>query len=116
MTAFGWLALVPLILRVVFPWLSSRWRHVQKTTIAGARTLEARRLAPIALWPQTDWRTIAVKMGLLALRLKVIDEEVMLIGLALQKGLITPQEAIARTEEIAPGCLDVVATSMGVLA
>jgi len=38
MTAFGWLALVPLILRVVFPWLSSRWRHVQKTTIAAART------------------------------------------------------------------------------
>jgi uncharacterized protein len=38
MTAFGWLALIPLILRVVFPWLSSRWRHVQKTTIAGART------------------------------------------------------------------------------
>jgi hypothetical protein len=49
-------------------------------------------------------------------RLKVIDEEVILIGLALQKGLITPQEAVARTEEIAPGCLDVVATSMGVLA
>jgi uncharacterized protein YbcC (UPF0753/DUF2309 family) len=29
MTAFGWLALVPLVMRVVFPWLSSRWRRIQ---------------------------------------------------------------------------------------
>ena len=28
MTVFGWLALVPLVLRVVFPWLSSRWRRI----------------------------------------------------------------------------------------
>jgi hypothetical protein len=49
-------------------------------------------------------------------RLKLIDEEVILIGLALQKGLITSQEAVARTEEIAPGCLDAVATSMWVTA
>jgi uncharacterized protein len=35
MTAFGWLALVPLVLRVVFPWLSSRWRA---TTTTPART------------------------------------------------------------------------------
>jgi uncharacterized protein YbcC (UPF0753/DUF2309 family) len=27
MTAFGWMALVPLVLRVVFPWLSWRWAH-----------------------------------------------------------------------------------------
>lgn len=38
MTAFGWLALVPLILRVVFPWLSSRWKRVRETTIAASRT------------------------------------------------------------------------------
>ena len=31
MTAFGWLALVPLVLRVVFPWLSSRWRRIRQT-------------------------------------------------------------------------------------
>jgi hypothetical protein len=49
-------------------------------------------------------------------RLKLIEEEVILIGLALQKGLITAEEAIARTEEVAPGCLDAVAASMGVLA
>lgn len=38
MTAFGWLALVPLVLRVLFPWLASRWRRVQETTITGAQT------------------------------------------------------------------------------
>jgi uncharacterized protein YbcC (UPF0753/DUF2309 family) len=38
MTAFGWLALVPLVLRVVFPWLSSRWRHIRQTTTTTSRT------------------------------------------------------------------------------
>jgi uncharacterized protein YbcC (UPF0753/DUF2309 family) len=38
MTAFGWLALVPLVLRVVFPWLSSRWSRVRDTNIAAPRT------------------------------------------------------------------------------
>src|SRR5262245_22146724 len=38
MAAFGWLALVPLVLRVVFPWLSSRWRRVRETSTAAART------------------------------------------------------------------------------
>jgi uncharacterized protein len=38
MTAFGWLALVPLILRVVFPWLSSRWARVRETTTTAPQT------------------------------------------------------------------------------
>jgi uncharacterized protein YbcC (UPF0753/DUF2309 family) len=38
MTAFGWLALVPLVLRVVFPWLSSRWRRAHDTSVAPLRT------------------------------------------------------------------------------
>jgi uncharacterized protein YbcC (UPF0753/DUF2309 family) len=38
MAAFGWLALVPLVLRVVLPWLSSRWRRVHKTTMTASRT------------------------------------------------------------------------------
>jgi uncharacterized protein YbcC (UPF0753/DUF2309 family) len=38
MTAFGWLALVPLVLRVVFPWLSSRWRRMQQTPFSATRT------------------------------------------------------------------------------
>jgi uncharacterized protein YbcC (UPF0753/DUF2309 family) len=38
MTLAGWLALVPLVLRVVFPWLSSRWQRVRQTTAGPART------------------------------------------------------------------------------
>jgi len=38
MTAFGSLALVPLVLRVVFPWLSSRWRRAQEETMAAPGT------------------------------------------------------------------------------
>jgi uncharacterized protein YbcC (UPF0753/DUF2309 family) len=41
MTLFGWLALIPLVLRVVFPWLSSRWRRVRErsTSVSGTRLL-----------------------------------------------------------------------------
>src|SRR5699024_2465735 len=38
LAAFGWLSLVPLILRVVFPLLSSRLPQVRETTLAGPRT------------------------------------------------------------------------------
>jgi uncharacterized protein YbcC (UPF0753/DUF2309 family) len=38
MTAFGWLALVPLVLRVIFPWLSSRWRRIRQTPFIVSRT------------------------------------------------------------------------------
>ena len=38
MTAFGWLALVPLVLRVIFPWASSRLRRIQKTPFSTSRT------------------------------------------------------------------------------
>jgi hypothetical protein len=38
MTAFGWLALVPLVLRVIFPWLSSRWRRIHETPFNANRT------------------------------------------------------------------------------
>jgi uncharacterized protein YbcC (UPF0753/DUF2309 family) len=38
MTAFGWLALVPLVLRVVFPWLSSQWRSIRQASVSVRRT------------------------------------------------------------------------------
>ena len=38
MTAFGWLTLVPLVLRVIFPWLSSRWRRIHQTPFGARRT------------------------------------------------------------------------------
>jgi hypothetical protein len=37
-TAFGWLALVPLVLRVIFPWLSSRWRRIRQAPFSVSRT------------------------------------------------------------------------------
>ena len=36
--AFGWLTLIPLVLRVVFPWLFSRWRRVHETSMGAVRT------------------------------------------------------------------------------
>jgi len=38
MTLFGWAALVPLVLRVVFPWLDSRWRRAIATPDTGPAT------------------------------------------------------------------------------
>jgi uncharacterized protein YbcC (UPF0753/DUF2309 family) len=38
MAAFGWLALIPLVLRVVFPWLSSRWTRARTTSVTRRRT------------------------------------------------------------------------------
>ena len=38
MAAFGWLALLPLILRVVFPWLSSRWYRAREVSAGVSRT------------------------------------------------------------------------------
>jgi len=38
MTVFGWLALIPLVFRVLFPWLTSRWRNVQDASVAPPRT------------------------------------------------------------------------------
>jgi uncharacterized protein YbcC (UPF0753/DUF2309 family) len=49
LATFGWLSLVPLILRVVFPWLSSRLRHVREMTMAAPRTrlqLERQNVTP----------------------------------------------------------------------
>jgi hypothetical protein len=66
--------------------------------------------------PKLDTEFLLAALRCTSRRLKMIDEEVILIGLALQKGLITPQEAISRTEAVAPGCLDAVATSMGAMA
>jgi uncharacterized protein YbcC (UPF0753/DUF2309 family) len=38
MTAFGWLTLVPLVFRVIFPFLSSRWRRIHQTPFSARRT------------------------------------------------------------------------------
>ncbi len=38
MAAFGWLALVPLVLRVIYPWLWSRWRRIHQAPFRPTRT------------------------------------------------------------------------------
>jgi uncharacterized protein YbcC (UPF0753/DUF2309 family) len=38
MTLIGWAMLVPLVLRVLFPWLASRWGRVRETSVAPVRT------------------------------------------------------------------------------
>jgi hypothetical protein len=48
-------------------------------------------------------------------RLKLIDHQVIQIGVALKRGLISPQRAVDWCEEIAPGCLDTVSQTMEAL-
>ena len=62
---------------------------------------------------KTDAEYVLAALRCTSRRLKLIDEEVILIGMALKKGLITPEQAIEETEEVAPGCLNVVSASMG---
>lgn len=38
MTAFGWVALVPLVFRVVFPWLFAHWTRVQEASLSAPQT------------------------------------------------------------------------------
>jgi uncharacterized protein YbcC (UPF0753/DUF2309 family) len=38
MTIVGWAMLIPLVLRVAFPWLASWWKRARQTTIAPAKT------------------------------------------------------------------------------
>jgi len=38
MTTVGWLALLPLVLRVIFPWLASHWGRLRQMTMAPVRT------------------------------------------------------------------------------
>jgi hypothetical protein len=45
-------------------------------------------------------------------RLKLIDGQIIEIGVALSRGLISPQGAIDWCEEVAPGCIDLVSQTM----
>jgi len=45
-------------------------------------------------------------------RLRLIESEATEIGLALKRGLISAETAIAHIEEIAPGCFGVAASSV----
>jgi hypothetical protein len=45
-------------------------------------------------------------------RLKLIDNQVIQIGIALKRGLISAERAIDLCEEVAPGCLDLMFETM----
>jgi hypothetical protein len=46
-----------------------------------------------------------------SLRLKLIDNEIAMIGTALKQRLISPEAAIEWAEEVAPGCVDAIVHS-----
>jgi hypothetical protein len=60
--------------------------------------------------PDTEFVLAALRCT--SQRLKLIDHQVIQIGVALKRGLISPQRAIDWCEEVAPGCLDVVSQTM----
>jgi hypothetical protein len=45
-------------------------------------------------------------------RVKLIEQEVNSIGVALSRGLMTPGQALLRVEQVAPGCYEAVALSV----
>jgi hypothetical protein len=46
-------------------------------------------------------------------RLKLIDNQMIQIGVALKRGLISTDRAIALCEEVAPGCIDLMFQTNG---
>ncbi|HEY7844402.1 MAG TPA: hypothetical protein VID30_12080 [Bradyrhizobium sp.] len=61
---------------------------------------------------QPDTEFVLAALRCTSQRLKLIDHQVIQIGVALKRGLISAQRAIDWCEEVAPGCLDVVSQSM----
>jgi hypothetical protein len=60
--------------------------------------------------PSTEYTLALIRV--VSCRLKQIDEEVLAAGIALSRGLIDPEKACQMVEEVAPGCIDVVARSI----
>jgi hypothetical protein len=60
--------------------------------------------------PSTEYTLALIRV--VSCRLKHIDEEVVATGVALSRGLIDAKKARQMVEEIAPGCIDVVALSI----
>lgn len=67
-----------------------------------------------AIEPDTGSRRDLVLAALrcTSLRVKLIDNELTAIGTALKGGWITPETAVEWSEEVAPGCVDVLALSI----
>jgi hypothetical protein len=60
--------------------------------------------------PSTEYTLSVIRV--VSRRLKLIDESVCATGVALSQGLIDAKKAREMVEEVAPGCMDVVALSI----
>jgi hypothetical protein len=60
-----------------------------------------------------DIEFVLVALRCTSQRLKLIDQQVIQIGVALKSGRISTERAIDLCDEIAPGCLGVVSITMG---
>jgi hypothetical protein len=68
------------------------------------------KIAPALTVPDTEFVLASLRTA--SQRLKLIDHEVIQIGVALKRGLISPRRAVEWCNEVAPGCLDVVSQTM----
>jgi hypothetical protein len=64
------------------------------------------KIPPALTLPDTEFVLASLRTA--SQRLKLIDHEVIQIGVALKRGLISPRRAIDWCNEVAPGCLDAV--------
>ncbi len=62
------------------------------------------------LVPDTEFVLAALRCA--SQRLKLIDHQVIQIGVALKRGLISADRAIEWCEQVAPGCIDAVSQTM----
>jgi hypothetical protein len=53
-----------------------------------------------------DVELVLAALRTVSQRLKLIDHEVIQIGVALKRGLISTERAVALCEQAAPGCID----------
>jgi hypothetical protein len=68
--------------------------------------------APLPAVSAPDIEFVLAALRCTSQRLKLIDQQVIQIGLALKNGQISTQRAIDLCDEIAPGCLGVVSITM----
>jgi hypothetical protein len=67
---------------------------------------------PRKLSPLNERDFMLRNLRIAVLRTRLIAEDLTLIGTLLRDGHITPEDAVSWADEIAPGCLVVVATSL----
>ena len=62
--------------------------------------------------PEQNAEYVLTSLRCVSQRLKLIDQQVIQIGVALKNGLITPGRAVALCDEVAPGCMELMSETM----